>query len=544
VPINGHVEVHEIRSTGFHRWLKRQFYVEENRPPSAQALQDAFGILDARAMHDGPEEEVFIRVAVSGDRIYVDLGDATWRAVEVDAAGWRIVATAPVRFRRPPGIRPLPGPDRGGTIDRLKDFANIEPGELVLLIAWLAAALRPSGPYPILVLTGEQGSAKSTLARLARRLVDPHACPLRGEPKESRDLMVAAVNTWVVALDNLSTIWSWLSDALCRLATGGGFATRTLYSNDEETFLDAMRPVILSSILDVVNRGDLVDRSLFLHLAVIPEERRRIEGELWKDVDAALPRLFGALLDAVAGGLRLLPEVKPAAVPRMADFAIFGEAVSRALGKPPGTFLDAYRENRRTANESVVEDSPVAGAVRELASKGEWTGTAAALLEELRAIVEPPESKPDGFRLKAGGSRSASVLPKSPRAMSGAIRRLAPSLRMVGIHVDFGERTNKARLITIRLAEREGEAPSPPSPPSPDAATPVAPNDLRGDGPGDGRVTVAPPAESTVTTSSPDRHSPNAFIPKDLGMMSDDGDGRDGPIPTHSAAPGREVFEL
>ncbi len=286
VPINGHVEVHEIRSGGFRRWLIRQFYIEENRPPSAQAIQDAGGILDARATHDGPEEAVFIRVAGRGDRVYIDLGDATWRAVEVDAAGWRIITDPPVRFRRPNGMRPLPDPARGGTIDRLKDFVNMEADELVLFIAWLAAALRPSGPYPILVLIGEQGSAKSTLARLVRRLTEPHACPLRSEPKEPRDLMVGAVNGWVMALDNLSTIPSWLSDALCRLSTGGGFATRTLYSNDEETFLDAVRPVILTGITDFVSRGDLIDRSLFLHLAVIDEKKRRTEVEFWRDFDA------------------------------------------------------------------------------------------------------------------------------------------------------------------------------------------------------------------------------------------------------------------
>ena len=84
----------------------------------------------------------------------------------------------------------MPLPVRGGSIEELKDFANIEGGESVLPIAWMAASLRAVGPYPILVLTGEYGSAKSTLARLARRLIDPHASLLRYEPKEARDLMV------------------------------------------------------------------------------------------------------------------------------------------------------------------------------------------------------------------------------------------------------------------------------------------------------------------------------------------------------------------
>src|SRR5262249_53634379 len=128
--------------------------------------------------------------------------------------------------------------------------------------------------------------------------------------KEPRDLMIAASNSWIVAMDNLSAMWNWLSDALCRLSTGGAFATRTLYSNDEETFLDAMRPAILTGITDFVSRGDLIDRSLFLHLPVIPEENRRLERELWPDFDRQAPRLLGALLDAVAGGLRILPQIK------------------------------------------------------------------------------------------------------------------------------------------------------------------------------------------------------------------------------------------
>src|SRR5262249_12120361 len=176
-------------------------------------------------------------------------------------------------------------------------------------------------------------------------------------------------NSWFVVLDNLSTLAPWLSDALCRLSTGGAFATRTLYSNDEETFLDAMRPVILTGISEFVSRGDLIDRSLFLHLPTIPEQDRRLERELWANFDRHAAQLLGALLDAVAGGLRMLPQVKLSSMPRMAAFALFGEAVSRALGNPQDHFLAAYRDNRQAANEAAIEDSPVAGAVRELAAK-------------------------------------------------------------------------------------------------------------------------------------------------------------------------------
>src|SRR5262249_45420596 len=150
-----------------------------------------------------------------------------------------------------------------------------------LLVAWMLAALRPQGPYPLLCLHGEQGSAKSTLARLLRASIDPNAANLRSDPREGRDVMIAATNGWVIALDNLSSLQPWLSDCLCRLATGGGYATRELYSDNEEFILDAQRPVVLTSIEDLASRGDLLDRAIVETLPAIPEERRRPEKELW-----------------------------------------------------------------------------------------------------------------------------------------------------------------------------------------------------------------------------------------------------------------------
>lgn len=64
----------------------------------------------------------------------------------------------------------------------------------------------------------------------------------------------------------------WISDTLCRLATGGGFAVRRLYSDMDEVLFDAARPVILNGIEDIVTRPDLADRAVFLTLEPIPEE--------------------------------------------------------------------------------------------------------------------------------------------------------------------------------------------------------------------------------------------------------------------------------
>ena len=130
----------------------------------------------------------FMRIgrSESGLSYFIDLGDPTWRAVEVTAAGWEIVPRPEVHFRRSPGQLALPEPGRGGSLSLLSNYVNVESRDLPLLIAWITAALRPVGPHPILVITGEQGSAKSTLARVCRLLTDPHIAPLRraqGSPR-------------------------------------------------------------------------------------------------------------------------------------------------------------------------------------------------------------------------------------------------------------------------------------------------------------------------------------------------------------------------
>ena len=221
---------------------------------------------------------VHIRVGGLDGRLYLDLGDETWRAVEIDTTGWRVIDNPPVRFRRAAGMKPMPMPVRGGSVETLRSFLNVQSdADFVLVVAWALAVLRNRGPYPVIVLSGEQGSAKSTFSAILRALLDPNTAPLRALPREDRDLFIAASNGHVLAFDNVSGLPAWISDTLCRLATGGGFAVRQLYTDQDEVLFDAARPVILNGIEDIVTRPDLADRAVFLTLEPIPEERRRPE---------------------------------------------------------------------------------------------------------------------------------------------------------------------------------------------------------------------------------------------------------------------------
>jgi hypothetical protein len=233
--VGDHRETHPIKSKGFRRWLVRGYFESHDRPPGVQAMQDALGLLEARAQFDGVERDVHVRVAEHDDAIYVDLANERWEAVEITAECWRVVSDAPVRFRRPRGLLPLPTPARGGSVGELRRFVNVaDETSWRLMVAWLVQALRPGYPYPLLILHGEQGSARSTAERLLAALVDPSVAPLRTTPRNEHDLYIAAENGHVVAFDNISDLKPWLSDALCRLSTGGGFGTRTLYENREQ----------------------------------------------------------------------------------------------------------------------------------------------------------------------------------------------------------------------------------------------------------------------------------------------------------------------
>jgi hypothetical protein len=317
--INGHRETWPIRTNGFRRWLARRFFEATGGAPSSEALKSALNVIEAKAHFDAPQRTVHVRVGGLDGRLYLDLCDESWRAVEIDAAGWRVIDNPPVRFRRAAGMQALPVPVKGGSIDALRSFLNVQTdADFVLVVAWALAALRNRGPYPVIVLSGEHGSAKSTFSAFLRALLDPNTAPLRALPREDRDLFIAASRGHVLAFDNVSGLAAWISDTLCRLATGGGFAVRQLYTDQDEVLFDATRPVILNGIEDIVTRPDLADRAVFLMLEPIPEERRRPEAELWAAFEAERPRILGVLLDAVVVGLKRLPETHLPKLPRMA----------------------------------------------------------------------------------------------------------------------------------------------------------------------------------------------------------------------------------
>jgi hypothetical protein len=219
---------------------------------------------------------------------------------------------------------------------------------------WLLGALRAGGPYPVLAIAGEQGSAKTVLSKLLRAVIDPSVAPVRALPRDERELFIAARHSHVLAFDNLSGLPPWLSDTLCRLTSGGAFSTRRLFTDQDEMLFAAARPIIVNGIEDIITRPDVADRAILLMLAPIAEGQRRPEHALWREFELARPYILGALLDAAAYGLQMLPRVRLKRLPRMADFALWATACESAF-RSAGTFDAAYSTNRRDARSSFAQ---------------------------------------------------------------------------------------------------------------------------------------------------------------------------------------------
>lgn len=451
LPVEG--ETHAIGRGGtLGRLLQTRYYGMFGSAAAPTSISTAIDTLEAMAFLDNaPCIPVYTRVAGNGDKVYVDLTNPRWEVIEIDQEGWRVLKKSPIKFRRSPAVLPLPIPAPGGTLDELKALLNTDDEAWRAIAGFIVGCYNPRGPYFVLQIHGEQGSAKTTAARIIKNVVDPQVPATRCLPRDDRDLAIAAKNTHVLSFDNLSRLNYRHSDAICRLSTGGGLTTRTLYTNDGETVFDTKRPVILNGIEDFATRGDLLDRSLIAYLKSIPDALRLSEEDLDSRFREAHPRILGALCDAVSSALRNMASISPKELPRMADAAKFVTAAEPVLGWESGTFITAMVEDRRYVRELELEAVPIARFVVDYmtaSDKASWSGTATDLYAELRRVW--------GDREDLYFERD---IPRDPVKIGNQLRRIAPALREKGLEVITGKRFGKRRTRIIEISKIGGSKP-------------------------------------------------------------------------------------
>jgi hypothetical protein len=449
VPVNEHTECWPVDSKTFRGMLTNRYFQKQNSTPGRDAMQSFIDLLTARAAYDGTEKQTYLRFAHVNGRAYLDLGNDAWQVVEIDADGWRVLPHSPVCFRRAAGMKPLPIPEQGGSLTTLRRFINAQSeSHFVLMASWLIGTFLPKGAFPVLLIQGVHGSAKSGTTAILRSLVDPVTVPLSALPRDERELAIIANNSGVVAFDNVSGVHQWLSDALCRIATGAGFRTRSLYTDSDEQLFEMRRPLALNGIDDIASRADLLDRGIGVYLKRISDTQRKTEDEIQTEFASAHGAILGALLDAISAGLRNLPTVKVSSLPRMADFAKWVTACEPALPWAPGTFMHDYLESRQKTAEMSVENDVVAQAVLRLIHgkrPGIWEGTSEELLAELSQMT--PFDRRD----------LGNTWPRTPASLGRWLRRAEPSLLAVGVMLSARRSADKLRTRVLRVEYSQGQ---------------------------------------------------------------------------------------
>lgn len=458
VNVNGVRQVHSIASKGFTQFVASKYYAAKKAPLPEASIKTVVSTLSGKALYEGKSVEIFMRIAKTDEGYWLDLCNDKWEAVLVTKHGWKVVSGGytPL-FHRSQTMKPIPTPAHGGSLDELWKLINVPPEHQWMVVAWLLECLRGDTPHVVMELVGEQGTAKSTTQKLLKMLIDPCAANLKASPKRVEDVWVGAMNCHLVSFENISHLSYEYQDALCVLATGGAHATRTLYTNQDETVLELRKPIILNGISVNVTAQDLLDRSIHIEL---PPVRTRLQSS---SVDEAFaqhyPHLVGALLDQFVAALNKLDSVHiyDAVKPRMVDFAYLGEALYQANGFEAGAFVSIYQAMRQKGVFRTIECSPVGVALLqylELNPLG-WSGK----LQDLLVLLPKPIGETNW--------------PRSGKGLGDILRRLAPALRTMGIECRSHQKQSGSILWEVRPTPPKVSFQCPTSP-----ASPKPPDDL------------------------------------------------------------------
>lgn len=443
----GHHEVWRVgtKSKRCRRWIAGMMREAEGIVPEAKAVAAALNVIEGDACA-GPERRLQNRVARLDGDIWYDLADDRWRAVRVTGEGWNVVDDPPALFERFAHQAAQVEPDGGGDVSDLLGFVNVtDPGDQLLLLVYLVTCFVPDIPHPVPVIIGPPGSAKTTLLRCLRCVVDPSAMEVLSFPYEEEATALMMAHHWTPYFDNVRALKDWRSDMLCRAVTGQGFSKRELWTDQDEVIFVVRRCIALTGVNAGPRQSDLLDRCIFFSLPEIREQERRTEGEFWSEFQAARPGLVGGAFNTLAAAMKLLPSVRVVRPPRMADFAVWGCAVAQALGSSQAAFLAAYAADQGRRHDEAIRASPVGEVMLALVEEQRvWEGTPSELLDKLTELAESQQV-----------NTKQKEWPKAPQALTRRLNEIRSNLAAAGVRIDSDK--GRRRRVRVERMESEGE---------------------------------------------------------------------------------------
>ncbi|PIR52756.1 hypothetical protein COU76_04735 [Candidatus Peregrinibacteria bacterium CG10_big_fil_rev_8_21_14_0_10_49_10] len=444
--------VRRIGSNDFQNWLRRLFYEKTEKAIADTTLKSVAGLLTCKALYDGSEFHLYNRIAVQKGSIVYNIADESGQTVVIDKKGYNVTSLKEPLFRHYRHQRPQVSPASEGAISDLLPFVNLKGGnkdQELLLLVYTITCFIPDFPHVILVISGEKGSAKSTLLKLIRRIVDPAKPPLLGLSENADDLPQQLDHNYFAPYDNVSGFSRKISDRLCRASTGDGDTKRKLYSDDDDFVREYQRCVALNGINVCAKEPDLLERCLLIELERIPKDKRKTEKQLWVEFDTALPGILNGIFSVLSKAIGKYDTIEAPGRNRMADFEHWGCAIAQALGYSAQKFIEAYERNLGLQNQEAINESDVAIAIVALVEleEGFWEGTTT----ELREVLE-----------KVAGEEKIDVKdrswPKRANTLGKRIREVQSNLLDAGIQVET-KHTNAGSVITLkRIANHPSSA--------------------------------------------------------------------------------------
>lgn len=440
IAVGDHKEVLRCGEKRLEALLMKEFSAAFGKIPSTEERKKMQSFLEAMAVMSGVKKDLRSRIALLNGELIYDLVTNDWEMVKVSREGCEVISEQDAYFKRTAYQAEQSTPDfKNGNAELLFKYLNLNTDEeRKLLLVAIIVAFIPDIARPIFVFHGEQGTAKTTLSRICKSLIDPSAVDLLSLSSKEDDLVVALSRNYALFFDNVSIISCQIADVLCRAVTGGGVAKRKLYTDEEEAVFRFQRVVGINGINQIIDRPDLLERSLIFELKVIPPEERLDEEDYWAGFKNDLPMILGGVFNILGLALREKALAKPIkGLPRMADFGKWATIVSGCLGYGEGFFKQAYENNIAQQDAAVLEHPIVSALVKFMEQRERWEGS---MSELLYALTHLPE---EGW-YRAGGT----TLDVKANTLSRVIKRFQPHLRRIGISI---QEIKQRRYLVTKL---------------------------------------------------------------------------------------------
>jgi len=428
-------KTYPLKSSRVKDILSYQFFKQTGKAPNADALTQTMNTLRGKALFESPTITLQNRVAEQAGAFWYHMGDG--KVIKVTPDKWEITEKVPILFRSYSTQEAQVPPQQDGNIWDVFDFLNIDQKHQLLVAVYLISCFLPEIPHPIFHPHGAQGSGKTTFCRVLKSLIDPSPLSTLIMQRDYAQLIQVIAHHHFVPFDNLSDLPGWASDVLAIACTGGGLSKRQLYTDEEDVVLSVKRCIGINAINLLIQRADLMDRSILLHLERIDPNRRKDETEFWADFEKKKAGILGGIFNTLSRAIAIYPTVKLKSLPRMADFAKWGYAIGEALKQDGGNeFLEAYDANIAHQNEEIIQSNTLIIAVLSaMDDRIKWEGTIKTIYDQLLENTKP-DKKDHSF-------------PKTERKLRAHLERAKTTLAQQGIHFSIGERTGQGYPLSF-----------------------------------------------------------------------------------------------